>query len=181
MIQSELFQEFEKYFDNEYPKTKEDFNLKHKKMCECWTDQFKNSLGTYGKAQKIVNMTFKYLFCSDYIDKDYFDYCHMPLDSYTLEWFRRKTENEIKFDKWSNLDYDKYVKITEKIFEILQQKPLVAEFKIWPEIQKHLAAEEFYFKFVDKRLSKEQKQEFKRKSLNEKIKSIKECLDNKRC
>lgn len=49
----------------------------------------------YGKAQKIVNMTFKNAYClqhneikEDQFEK-YFEYCHMPLDSITLEWFKR--------------------------------------------------------------------------------------------
>ena len=49
----------------------------------------------YGKAQKIVNMTFKNAYClqhneikEDQFEK-YFEHCHMPLDSITLEWFKR--------------------------------------------------------------------------------------------
>lgn len=47
-----------------------------------WCDQFKESsykdLGTYGKAQKIINMSFKYLFCCEDAEEHYahFQYCH---------------------------------------------------------------------------------------------------------
>ena len=50
------------------------------------------TLVQYGKAQKIVNMTMKGLYCLKDADqkKDYFKHCHIPLDSFTLEWFKRK-------------------------------------------------------------------------------------------
>lgn len=51
---------------------------------------------SYGKSQKLVNMTFKYMYCSGFIknlDTDkrtkLFGYCHMALDSITLEWIYR--------------------------------------------------------------------------------------------
>lgn len=44
----------------------------------------------YGKAQKLVNMTFKYLYCTKYVEennkKDLFKCCHIALDSIILEW-----------------------------------------------------------------------------------------------
>lgn len=45
----------------------------------------------YGKSQKIVNMTMKGLYCLKGADQkgSYFDHCHIPLDSFTLEWFSR--------------------------------------------------------------------------------------------
>lgn len=55
---------------------------------------------TYGQAQKIINMAFKYLYCiykcagklDDNIHK--FNVCDMPLDSFSLEWFKRKFRDE---------------------------------------------------------------------------------------
>ncbi len=116
------------YFNpnNSAPSSKEKFDNKHKELCEIWCNCFRGSnIGTFGKAQKIVNMSFKYLFCckdaADY--KAYFKYCHMPLDSFTLEWFKRDVtikkwfKNEVKENKkprliigkmasWSALGYD---------------------------------------------------------------------------
>ena len=45
----------------------------------------------YGKAQKIVNMTMKTLYCLQGSEEyeDHFDHCHLALDSFTLEWFKR--------------------------------------------------------------------------------------------
>ena len=111
-------------------KSQTEFNIWHKEQCEglmkaMGTDSFK---GTYGRAQKIINMTFKYLYCCNYsqeIIQQRFQYCHMPLDSFTLEWFKRefkKNDSKIEWpnnwnkkqqftaDKigyWSTLEYDK--------------------------------------------------------------------------
>lgn len=91
---SNITDEIKKYFDNEpAPKGEKAFDNFHNSFCNIWCDAFKGSnLGTYGKAQKIVNMTFKYLYCCDDFrttKEEHFAYCHMPLDSYTLEWFKR--------------------------------------------------------------------------------------------
>lgn len=112
---------------------------------------------TYGQAQKVINMTFKYLYCLDDKKqyKDIFEKCHMPLDSYTLEWYKRhiypidKTKNFkiTSNDKWSNMDPQKYQAITNDIKlhlqyasitingvkEDLPQTPLETEFIIWQE------------------------------------------------
>lgn len=107
----------------------------------------------YGKAQKIVNMTFKYLYCCDgaerYIDK--FKYCHMPLDSYTLDWYSSEVlpwynkKNE-SISGWSSLGKEKYTEIQEQIRRYLKDAnhsykdengksltPFEVEFYIWPE------------------------------------------------
>lgn len=56
--------------------------------------QYEDSSVTYGKAQKVVNMTMKYLYCLKGAEqeqyKEKFQYCHMPLDSFMLEWFWRE-------------------------------------------------------------------------------------------
>lgn len=70
-----------------------DFEAWHNKTCLAFCEQIKELYGKipYGKAQKIVNMSFKYLFILNdsqkYVAK--FKNCHMALDQYTLEWFIR--------------------------------------------------------------------------------------------
>ena len=84
----------------------------------------------YGKAQKIVNMMFKHLYCMNFgkdtdnwlvLDERFFTHCHLTLDSFTLEWFYREVVvnwynkkkigdrgdqiHKGKFDSWSNLGY----------------------------------------------------------------------------
>ena len=79
-------------------KSQKDFDDWHKEMCEEFLaviePKYQGGL-KYGKAQKIVNMTFKNAYClqhneikEDQFEK-YFEHCHMPLDSITLEWFKR--------------------------------------------------------------------------------------------
>ena len=69
------------------------FEVWHNTTCTNFCKRVNQSHGhiPYGKAQKIVNMSFKYLFCLNdsqkYIER--FSGCHMALDKYTLEWFIR--------------------------------------------------------------------------------------------
>lgn len=162
---------FEKYFEDS-AKSRNDFDDWHHEMCEkfraCFNDNFENL--QYGKAQKIVNMTFKNIYCLNGAESKeaYFEHCHMPLDSLTLEWVYRKVKptNGKKYTRniipaWSKLCYDSskenasrlsYKSIQEDIrkhFENRNKKsndkykwtPLTAEFVIWPQIQLELAAE----------------------------------------
>ena len=101
----EFIERMEQYF-NEPPKaTAEDYDRWHTDMCnlfiQCITGAKIRETVAYGKAQKIVNMTMKTIYCLDGAqEKDeyhYFDYCHMPLDSIILEWFRRYVA-----DQWYN-------------------------------------------------------------------------------
>ena len=100
------------------------FDLWHEETCKKFIEEYKSSTKKeikFGKAQKIVNMTFKYLFCFDdsMNHKEKFEHCHMPLDTYTLEWFtdnvvkqyNKDNKNEkvktttIKEKSWGNLDF----------------------------------------------------------------------------
>lgn len=92
-----IIEKLKAYFHKEKaPLTEEEFDQIHDELCQLWCKEFESlgdgKLGTYGKAQKIVNMSFKYLYCCDNAEnyRDYFKYCHMPLDSFTLEWFKRE-------------------------------------------------------------------------------------------
>lgn len=148
-----LADEFIKYFESD-AKNENEFDEWHKKIC----DETCTKIGDlcdvdvhYGKAQKLVNMSFKhfYLFSDAKDKKEYFTYCHMPLDSYTLNWFS-KVYKDIKVScAWSNLEFEEYMKIQDKIrayFKSSENKkyidedgnslmPLIAEFFIWIEEQ----------------------------------------------
>ena len=156
---------FEKHFEDS-AKSQYDFDDWHHEMCEkflaCFNNKNFNNL-KYGKAQKIVNMTFKNIYCLRDAEskEDYFKYCHMPLDSLTLEWVYRKVKptNGAKYTRnnipaWSKLCYDSskenasilsYKSIQEDIRKHFENStewtPLTAEFVIWPQIQLELAAE----------------------------------------
>lgn len=152
------------------------FDKWHEKMCKlfikgnesvkgleqilCEADK-KSEKATFGKAQKLVNMTFKYLYCFDdaqnYIEK--FEPCHMPLDHFILDWFfdwykpiwekenfgkKFSKTGKYKLPKWSDLKYRKengevipqYSEIQSEIKKRLNIKNvcrLEAEFVIWHE------------------------------------------------
>ena len=133
---------------------------------------------TYGQAQKVINMTFKYLYCLDdkkQYKEDIFDKCHMPLDSYTLQWYKRHIypidkNKDCKItsnDKWSGMGPKKYLAIAKDIkkhsrnltitingeLKKLPASPLEAEFIIWQEeiINQNVAS---FNKSINKKYSK---------------------------
>jgi len=105
--------------------TEKKFDVFHNKICK-WFVRQHNLISTgrcdsicYGKAQKEINMVFKYLTCySDYHDYwELFNYCHMPIDSYVLQELKCRygfsgiTGNSIaKYygSAWSNLSEPQY-------------------------------------------------------------------------
>lgn len=107
----------EKWFNRkDSEKTEPEFDTFHHEACET-VIEFLKAAGyddescAYGKAQKVVNMTFKHLYCMDgalcLCSAKSFEYCHMALDSFTLEWLKRTKDNgqsNIKkgmVDSWS--------------------------------------------------------------------------------
>lgn len=184
---------------------KNKFDNMHKIICKnvlnILQKYYTNSDGTdvcYGKAQKIVNMTFKYLYCIPGTNKkeDYFTYCHVALDTFTLEWLYRKcktTKRTIIRDNlvpWSNITNKeckkngKEIYSYEKLQEIFRElvtdpktdlnlTPFQTEFYIWPQMRLTLACEHLY-----SLQSKENLSEFRNKSLNEKISELRNCIDS---
>ena len=107
----EYFKSKDKFMD------KKNFDDWHNKMCEKFLSVFENFYDhlAYGKAQKIVNMTFKNVYCleGEKNSDDYYKHCHMPLDSIILEWVKR-TQASIKnseylhkgrIPSWSKMNY----------------------------------------------------------------------------
>ncbi|MDD4243245.1 MAG: hypothetical protein PHG08_02940 [Bacilli bacterium] len=74
---------------------------------------------SFGLAQKIVNMTFKYLYCvHNLLDfKIDFTICDCPLDSIILKGINSNL-------KWTNISEKDYVKVQSLIDESLSQKKL---------------------------------------------------------
>lgn len=94
-----LYRELEEWFAKKGPITEEMFDIWHANACDVvlkilnkhyYNDKSKNPV-QYGKAQKIVNMTMKGLYCLPGSEQyeAHFRYCHIALDSFTLEWFKR--------------------------------------------------------------------------------------------
>ncbi|SEA56724.1 hypothetical protein SAMN05216349_11725 [Oribacterium sp. KHPX15] len=105
---------------------------------------------TFGNAQKLVNMTAKYMFLSAYGDtekRELFKNCHCPMDGVMMERLREKCEEyTLKLEKfeipWSRLkkDDEKSIKEYEKfqyyINQIAKQEniyPIEVDFMFWDE------------------------------------------------
>ena len=142
---SEVFDWLAGEFDTYFQKGCKDFNVWHKTICNDFLERFKPILNQYGydadkslkygKAQKIVNMTFKYLFCFDDAKNhaEKFDVCHMPIDSYILNWYNDSSQNKCD-TAWSDLEETQYYELQDEIKKILgNYNPFLAEFYIWAE------------------------------------------------
>lgn len=91
-----------------------------------------------GQAQKLLNMAFKYLYClADFREehRSHFACCHMPLDSYTLAWYKRECDSDYDGEAWSAIDDTaKYCHIVETIRDKLKGKVVLEEeFFIWAD------------------------------------------------
>lgn len=130
------------------------FDKWHKKACNKYcrymNQKFKGFKMTVGRAQKVINMTFKYLYCTAAYRGDVeniVDKLHMALDKYTLKWYK---DNLVKYGQkgavpeWSKIkEYNKdYIKIKGAIFKYFKSSdyqddngndlpPFLAEFIIW--------------------------------------------------
>lgn len=134
--------------------TQEDFDNWHKNTCNGLKERL-GDFGTVGRAQKVINMAFKYLSCVDDTYDNVLQYCHMTLDGYTLNWYKMiapKGESKT-IPTWSKIkNYEKeYFPIQEKIRKSLKESqeysvvigksetkpleisniPFEAEFVIW--------------------------------------------------
>ena len=151
--------------DNSQISMKE-FDVFHDRICSDFCDALnsaRRSVGYmeihYGSAQKFINMVFKYLSCySDFhLYKDHFKWCHMPIDTVILKWFKDNYNiADIKYyvhvDKngkpvlsatykitsWTKFDVEKYKKLLEIIRKQVfnddrfsQLSLLDVEFSVW--------------------------------------------------
>lgn len=190
------------------------FDTWHKNSCnivlQCLEQFYVKDDVTYGKAQKIVNMTLKNAYCLEGAEKknEYFTYCHIALDSYTLEWIKREIlpwhNEKIKGKKismssysvWSNLNIEQYCELTSLVRGFFEGKsddkykdvtPFQCEFYKWPELQWHLSAEAFIFQSINggNALDKKERSEIKNLSIKEKAERIegilKKLKENKLC
>lgn len=161
-----LAKEIKEYFKNDFPNNQDDYDKRYEKMCDAFLNSLNNSLNgkqengqKFGKAQKVVNMTFKYLYCFEDAEekKDWFKFCHMPIDSYVLNWYKSLPvlkEEERRDIVWSNLEKDEYSKIKSEIIEYLKSEnaeynsdslpkiPLQADFIIWQEEKRKVMLKE---------------------------------------
>ena len=118
----------------------------HKCFCKTFISSFSDYKVTYGVAQKIVNLTFKYLYCFEDFREKYFSkfkQCQMVLDSFILSWFKRNVDSlnqvRIRFNEtWSGMnDYSRYCLMQNLIAKYINKKAdelsvLEYEFILWP-------------------------------------------------
>lgn len=135
------------FMEHDPMSTQEEYDLMQEDLCIIWIKKMKETLfGTYGCAQKIVNMAFKYLYCIDYETKKYYEwfrFCHITIDFYILDWMRqnKSVSSKIKLSnsiEWSNLDYEMYMILQgnavmgiEDTSTFVDCTPIEAEFIIW--------------------------------------------------
>ena len=143
-ILEKLADDIENYLKN----PNKQFDEWHNEECNDFLNNFNPMLNkygyesiTYGKAQKIINMTFKYLFCFDdamnYIAV--FDKCHMPIDSYILKWYEKEViKGKSGISSWSDMTDTQYFNLQSKIKKYISQNPnlegpnqFLSEFYIW--------------------------------------------------
>ena len=109
----DLTRHLSNYFEENKPSSQDDFNTWHSAVCDIILSKLKGLYNGvhYGKAQKILNMTLKNLYCTPFgqARKEYFDFCHMPLDSFTLEWAYRNVYSYLR-----SLDEPQKEKLTKE-------------------------------------------------------------------
>lgn len=137
-------EEIEKYFNSDI-NSQTDFDKWHQSICKKLTSRINKEVLTgykqihMGKAQKIINMSFKYLSSLDGADKyeKYFEYCHIPLDDNILNWYYSNIAKDVlksKRENWSNLEYEDYIKIQKDFRNYCNNKkrvPLGLEWEIF--------------------------------------------------
>ncbi len=105
-----------------------DFDAWHKELAAELINRWNREVagfGTVGKAQKVINMAFKYLACISHDYDHLLPFCHMTLDSYTLEWYEvvvkpwaKAQDCQVgrKVSAWSKIEsYDEYLLIQQNI------------------------------------------------------------------
>ena len=103
------------------PKTKEEFDNWHKELCEEVCRDFSALPDIelkFGKAQKLVNISFKHLYCFwDSAERtDYFKYCHIPVDNNVIDWCKKHAGIAKPDISWSNLSFEQYHDFQENVF-----------------------------------------------------------------
>lgn len=96
-----------------------DYNTAHENLCDGFLSVMnshcpKIKMQEYGKAQKVINIIFKFLAAYGKIKNE--SDCHMPIDSFVLKW-RYGTDTYEGKTAWSNLNKEQYDKIQEDIIE----------------------------------------------------------------
>lgn len=107
------------FFTNKCPTGWDDYMQIHEQWCDEFINDLKPFSASYGQAQKVINMAMKYIFCSTNQKSNFFEFCHMALDSYILAWYNRQKIGKTN-TSWSSLTKDEYKEIQCKIYKFLK-------------------------------------------------------------
>ena len=110
------------YLKGSAPESFEEYTTWHRETCEEMVSIFHSSglNFTHGKAQKLINITFKHLLLFQEAKEEYFIYCHTPIDNNVLRICREKANIDCIKDNWSGInDYGYYLELQNKISEFL--------------------------------------------------------------
>ncbi len=128
--------------------TKEEFREWHQATCDGLISIFKEfsyDVFTYGQAQKWVNMTLKYLYCSgEALFGRHPSLFHIPLDNYVFEAVSSWPDYEkVKFNvPWSKQnDYGAYLAFQTWFAQRCGGCPINAEFLIWNSVDNKVKKE----------------------------------------
>ena len=118
--------QFVSYF-SQPAKEKDEFDNWHKDLCEEICRKFSVLPGIelkFGKAQKLVNITFKHLYCFYDADskEDHFKYCHIPIDSNVIDWCAKNAGIIPPPTAWSFMEYSVYQKFENSLYSWLNSK-----------------------------------------------------------
>lgn len=108
-------------------KGKEEFGIWHKELCEEICRRFSALPDielNFGKAQKLVNITFKHLYCFADSDSkaDHFKYCHIPVDGNVIDWAKKNAGITPPPTAWSNMSYSDYNTFEESLYSWLNSE-----------------------------------------------------------
>lgn len=130
--------EFYNFFHSHVPKTQSAFDIIHEELCNLFLNDTSNAglKHTYGNAQKMVNILFKYCACFSDAPRyaKWFKYCHMAIDRYTYNGYRLpfyryivlpslKGSSVGSLQAWSSIsNYKDYKNIIDDIISYISSK-----------------------------------------------------------
>ena len=109
------------YYFSQPAKNKDEFDRWQKDLCEEICRRFSAIPDIelkFGKAQKLVNITFKCLYCFPDADSksDHFKYCHIPIDNNVIDWCNNNLNISSSPTVWSFMEYSDYQRFEDSLY-----------------------------------------------------------------
>lgn len=112
------------YFNKPAIKNQGEYDKWHRKICDSIINKLKSVITndmTYGKAQKLLNMTMKHLYCFSDANEEYFKYCHIPVDSNVIWWYNKYSGNSFKTE-WTKMKKENYTDFQNNMRDFLESE-----------------------------------------------------------